>query len=297
MKKSALLLIIVFVCTSLVYAAGIDTHAPEQHDRDSFTEEMHISRGGQLYDNWWSATVDTLKPESDHPLWKGQDTNKRSGYDTYRCKECHGWDYKGRDGTYGKGSHYTGFVGVYKASQKMNIKEFEAVLRGSTNKEHDFSALLKKEDISDLALFMKKGAADAGIYINADGSIVRGSISNGRDIYARVCMTECHGPQGKVINFGNEEKPVFIGTVADENPWEFLHKVRAGQPGSRMSSGIMNGMSAQDIRDLLRYSQTLPKERAELTWFEKMKVRAGLAKEELQSRILEKYRGFGPKTE
>jgi thiosulfate dehydrogenase len=268
-----------------------------QYDPDTFTEEMHISRGGQLYDNWWSTTVDTLKPEENHPLWKEQSSNTRSGYSTYRCKECHGWDYRGKDGAYGKGSHYTGFAGVYEASQKMSIKELKAVLRGSTKREHDFTAFLKKEDISDLALFMKKGITDADIFINANGSIIGGNVTGGRDLYTRVCMTECHGPKGKAINFGDEEKPVFVGTVAGKNPWEFLHKVRVGQPGTRMSSGIMRGMSAQDIRDLLRYSQTLPKEKKELTWFEKMKVRAGLAKEESKSRILQKHRGFGPKTE
>jgi len=38
------------------------------------------------------------------PLWATQSSNTRSGKDTWRCKECHGWDYMGVDGAYGSGS-------------------------------------------------------------------------------------------------------------------------------------------------------------------------------------------------
>jgi thiosulfate dehydrogenase len=297
MKKGALFLIIVFAFISLVYAAGTGTHAPMRYDPDKFTEEMHISRGGQLYDNWWSTTVDTPKPEGDHPLWKRQNSNKRSGYATYRCKECHGWDYKGKDGAYGKGSHYTGFVGVFDASLRMTVKELEAVLRGSTNSEHDFSAFLKKEDISDLALFLKKGVIDMGKYIYRDASPIGGDLTRGQLLYTKTCMTECHGPRGMAINFGDEGNPVFIGTVANKNPWEYLHKARAGQPGTRMSSGILNKWKEENIRDILAYSQTLPTDRPEPRWYDPFLKMIGRVREEPRSRVLEKYRGFGPKLE
>jgi hypothetical protein len=101
------------------------SYSQEEHDK--LDELIRISRGGQLYDNWWKATIDTDKPQKDHPLWKEQSTNNRNGYDTYRCKECHGWDYRGKNGAYGKGSHHTGFKGVYEAAKKMSIKELENV--------------------------------------------------------------------------------------------------------------------------------------------------------------------------
>ena len=68
-------------------------------------------RGGLLYDKWWSP-LGLDAPEGDQALWATQDTNTRTGADTWRCKECHGWDYKGVDGAYGDSSHTTGFVGV-----------------------------------------------------------------------------------------------------------------------------------------------------------------------------------------
>jgi thiosulfate dehydrogenase len=69
------------------------------------------SLGGLLYDNWWAVTG-ADEPATDQPLWKTQTTNTRTGADTWRCKECHGWDYKGVEGAYGSGSHKTGFKGI-----------------------------------------------------------------------------------------------------------------------------------------------------------------------------------------
>jgi len=70
------------------------------------------SEGGRLYDKWWKeAEID--EPTGDQPQWATQSTNTRSGPDTWRCKECHGWDYKGVDGAYSSGSHRTGIAGIF----------------------------------------------------------------------------------------------------------------------------------------------------------------------------------------
>ncbi len=54
-----------------------------------------ISRGGQLYDKWW-AVIEADAPKTTHPAYPA--AGKKKGSTTWRCKECHGWDYKGRDG-------------------------------------------------------------------------------------------------------------------------------------------------------------------------------------------------------
>ncbi|MDP2935907.1 MAG: hypothetical protein Q8O86_05400, partial [Dehalococcoidia bacterium] len=64
-----------------------------------------ISAGGKLYDEWWEEAPGATEPKGDQPLWATQTTNTRKGTDTWRCKECHGWDYGGKDGAYGSGSH------------------------------------------------------------------------------------------------------------------------------------------------------------------------------------------------
>jgi thiosulfate dehydrogenase len=294
---SLLTLIFTIMTASMIFGSDTYDYAPMKYERENMTEKMRISRGGQLYDNWWKTSPDAEKPSEDQPLWKTQIGNKRSGYSTYRCKECHGWDYRGKDGAYSKGSHYTGFKGVYEASQKMSIAELEGVLRGETNKDHNFTQFLSEEDISDLALFQKHGTIDLMELVNTDASLVGGNITEGSSFFSKNCMTECHGPTGTSINFGTEEKPEFLGTVANKNPWEVIHKVRAGQPGTRMSSGIINNWSDKDIIDLLAYSQSLPAEQPEAGWFDKLLSFIGMGDQEQIGNAHEEHRGFGPKLE
>ena len=215
-------------------------------------------RGGLLYDEWWGV-VGIEAPAGDNPLWTTQSTNTRNGADTWRCKECHGWDYKGKDGAYGSGSHKTGFPGVY-ASKDKPASEVLAALKGSTNPGHDFSPVLDEQELIDLALFISNSLVDDNALINADKSAI-GTASAGATLYGQVCV-QCHGPQGNAINFAGLEEPEFLGHLAPDNPWEFVHKVRFGQPGWPMPSGINNGWPDQDVANVLAFVQGFPAEPA-----------------------------------
>ncbi len=221
-----------------------------------------VSLGGQVYDKWWAA-LELEEPTEDNPLWAAQDTNTRSGKDTWRCKECHGWDYKGVDGAYSSGSHRTGFTGVLAAAS-MSEEEITAWLTGGMNPDHDFS-VMGEEGIAALVGFFQNGMTDPTPYINPDKSST-GIAYRGQDLY-RVTCAECHGMDGTNINFGDEDNPVYIGAIATENPWEFIHKVSFGQPGTDMPSsftglpsGYAGSWSMEDIADLLAFAQTLPAE-------------------------------------
>jgi len=217
-----------------------------------------VAAGGKLYDKWWKAVPDVKEPVGDHPLWATQTTNKRKGLDTWRCKECHGWDYKGKDGAYGSGSHKTGFPGVM-AAQAKSLDQIKASLKGATNPKHNFSSALDDAALTSLATFVKSGLVDLSTAIDAKAKKpVKADAARGKQL-AVVC-TACHGPDGKKLNFGKPDDPEYVGTVANENPWEFLHKVRVGQPGSDppMLTGVELGWSLQDVLDILAYSQTLP---------------------------------------
>ncbi len=215
-------------------------------------------RGGLLYDKWWGV-VGIEAPAGDNPLWATQSTNTRSGADTWRCKECHGWDYKGKDGVYGSGSHKTGFPGVY-ASKDKPASEVLAALKGSTNPGHDFSPVMDEQDLINLALFISTSLVDDNALINADKSAI-GTASAGATLYGQACV-QCHGPRGNAINFDSLEEPEFLGHLAPDNPWEFVHKVRFGQPGWPMPSGIKNGWPDQDVANVLAYVQGFPAEPA-----------------------------------
>ena len=202
-------------------------------------------RGGQLYDTWW-VVLDVDVPAGDQPLWATQDTNTRSGADTWRCKECHGWDYLGADGAYGSGSHFTGFPGILGA---------EDPAAALTMPDHDFSTVMDEQALADLAAFITTSLIDANALIGA------GDAGTGELLYAEVCIN-CHGPNGNAINFGALDDPEFIGHLGTDNPWELIHKVRYGQPGQPMPSGINNGWTEADVANVLAYAETLPLEPA-----------------------------------
>ena len=220
----------------------------------SLPNSSPVTEGGVLYDKWWTA-IGVEKPEDDQPLWATQSTNKRSGADTWRCKECHGWDYKGAEGAYSSGSHFTGFTGAFRVSS-MSADKLAGWLDGSANEKHDFSAFLGDDQIEMLAAFMQKGLVDMSPFINSDKT-VKGDPTNGKERYNAGCK-HCHGEDGKKIKFGEEENPEYIGDIATSNPWEFFHKASFGQPAEHMPSGVNLGLSVQDRADLLSYAQTLP---------------------------------------
>lgn len=209
--------------------------------------------GGLLYDKWWTA-AGVAEPTGDQPLWATQSTNERSGPDTWRCKECHGWDYQGADGAYGSGSHFTGFTGVF-AARGQTAEELTTVL---TSGDHDFS-MLSDDAIASLVAFLQEGQADYGQFIADDKTVIGADVANGEELYRRSCAS-CHGSTGQTINFGNDDEPEFVGTLALDNPWETFHKARFGHPGSdpEMPSTLALGWSLGDVRDVVAFAQTLP---------------------------------------
>lgn len=216
----------------------------------------NVLRGGLLYDNWFKM-LGTEAPEGDQPLWAAQTTNSRSGEDTWRCKECHGWDYLGADGAYGSGSHRTGFPGVYQVAGR-DPNEILAALKGSINADHDFSMYMNEQDLIDLALFLSEYQFDSTSLINENKMANGGDVDSGLTIFEDNCA-DCHGPQGVSINFGDGASPEYVSTIALDNPWEFIHKARFGQPGvPRMPSLIDVGIQDSEYIHLLAFAQGLP---------------------------------------
>ena len=216
-------------------------------------DEALLERGGQLYDTWW-VVADLPEPEGDHPFWSRQQTNTRTGPVTWRCKECHGWDYMGYQGAYKPGSsHHTGFPGVYNARTIS-----DAMLTTSlTRPGHDFSQV-GDENMAALVAFIQTGLVDVTPYIAPDTKrILGGDIEHGGVLFRNTCAA-CHGPQGQKMDLGHEKQPQYLGHVARDNPWEFIHKVRFGQPGTTMPAAVNKGWDMNAIRDVAAYAQTLP---------------------------------------
>lgn len=198
-----------------------------------------VSQGGRLYDNWW--TVCGLTPPGNtHPAYAAT-VGKQAGATTWRCKECHGWDYRGKDGAYGKGSHYTGIKGIsaYAGRDEASIV---ALLKNET---HQYGKVLSDGTLYLIAQFVRNGQVDASASIDAATKKVVGDPAFGKRIFEDQCMA-CHGVRGRAINFSDKPaEPEYVGTIASDNPWEMLHKIRNGQPGAVMDEQHMR-QSAND---------------------------------------------------
>lgn len=231
------------------------TAAPEQ----VVDVKGDMIRGGKLYDAWWTE-IGQDPPKDDQPLFKTQATDKAKGANTWRCAECHGWDYKGVDGVYAKGSHMTGFPGILGAKGKPPA-EILGMLSGKTNPDHDFSAVMEEQDLIDLALFVSQGTIDDAALLAADGT-PKGDAAKGKEEFDEECSA-CHGPNGNAINFKTPGAPEYLDHPATENPWQFLHRMRFGVPVWPMPSAIDNKFTDQDLANVLAYARTLKTDEAQ----------------------------------
>jgi thiosulfate dehydrogenase len=238
------------MCGASLLSATLAYPALAPADDDSERSEVwSIARGGQLYDKWW-AMLGREAPKETHPAYPAG--GKRKGDTTWRCKECHGWDYLGVDGAYAKGSHYSGVKGIRSLVGK-DPAAIGAALRDAT---HGFTAdMIPDRELHNLALFVSLGQIDMDLYIDRATRKARGDPRRGARTYQTICAV-CHAFDGKLINFHDADDPEYLGTIAKGNPWEFLHKARFGQPGVPMISLITLPM--EDLADLLAYGQTLP---------------------------------------
>ena len=217
-----------------------------------------ISVGAQLYDRWY-AVLNVNAPAGNNPIWERQSSNTRSGPDTWRCSECHGWDYKGSEGAYSSGSHATGFPNVMKLAAGMTDAEIVAHLKGSKDPSHDFSKYLTDADLEKLAKFVKEGAQDDSASVDAHTlKVIGGNLEHGKTLYEGNCAS-CHGADGKLIVFRTEGINEYIGSVANRDPYRFLHRTRFGVAGAKaMPVGRDLGWKPADSVDVLAYAQSLP---------------------------------------
>jgi cytochrome c553 len=241
----------IFLCILALFMASSTLAA------DSPPSQSDIIRGAQLYDKWY-AVLGVNPPPGNMPIWSRQTTNTRSGADTWRCNECHGWDYRGLDGEYREGSHYTGFPDIYLLVQGLTIEDIVNHLNGNLDPAHDFSSYLDEQSITQLADFLKYGIIDDSAYINPVSlRIVNPNITHGQQLYQSTCFT-CHGENGQKITLNIEGVNEYLGSVANRDPWRFLHRTRFGVAGTDMPIGLSLGWKPEDGRDIVAYAQTFP---------------------------------------
>lgn len=227
----------------LIWAIGISAAATAA----SASDDGAIARGGRLYDNWY-AELKLEKPQGTHPAWPASNAKQKDA-PTWRCKNCHGWDYMGRDGAYKTGSYETGIVGIRKQAGA-DLAVISAIINDKT---HALADKLDAQSIKDLALFVSKGQVDHDAIIDRSTKAPKGGdAGRGQGYYATLCIG-CHGADGAQP----DEMPESLGSLAARNPWETLHKVMNGQAGEAMPS--LRALDRQVVGDVMAYVATMPK--------------------------------------
>lgn len=236
--------------------ARADTKTQHSEDAQDFvhgapsepSEEWTLAAGGRIYDNWWDA-LDRKEPSGTHPSYPS--SAKQAGKATWRCKECHGWDYKGRDGRYATGSHATGIKGIDGAKGR-ETAEIVALLRAPV---HGYGAdLMSDDEIARVAAFVSRGQHDMADAVDGNGR-PRGDAARGKAVFQTICAA-CHGFDGRLLNWGTKDEPAYIGTEASKLPDEVLHKIRNSHPGAAMVN--LRVLPLADAVDVLTYAATLP---------------------------------------
>lgn len=262
--------ITIAIVIGLIYAQGVRHGGAgfgSGHGGASINSDP-VARGGRGYDKFW-IEYDVDSPDTRHASYPVEGNAKPS--DTWRCKECHGWDYLGKQGAYGTGSHSTGIGGILN-SQDQSVTAILDVLSSDT---HGYDAVLPVEALQQIALFVSEGQIDMRPIINYENKSVSGNTMQGKTTFSNICA-DCHGNDGKEFNFSHDaDEPEFVGTVASDNPWETLHKIRNGHPGAfvnhmtgrhterrGMGTTFMPPMRTEltiaEQSNLLTYLQTLP---------------------------------------
>jgi hypothetical protein len=248
--KPCLLLLMVLCTGTLIISSNVQAQTPS-------VSVPGLVEGALLYDKWFAA-LGINPPSGNMPIWSRQTTNTRSGPDTWRCVECHGWDYRGVSGAYASGSHFTGFPDIKTVTEPLSEQDIIAHLKGANDPDHNFSSYMNDTALSQLALFLKSGLIDDSKYIDPVSlKVIDADRVHGKLLFDFVCA-QCHGEDGKKIIFHTEGIDEYLGSVANRDPWRFLHRTRFGTAGTSMPVGYTLGWTPDDGRDILAYAQTLP---------------------------------------
>ena len=207
------------------------------------------ARGGRLYAAW-DLEIGELVPFRNHSLWRESEKIETA---SWRCVSCHGWDYKGR---VVEDIEYPGLFTMVAEPQE----EVIAWLDGTKNSKHNFARVLSDKDLLDLSAFLITGLIEPELIADLETYQAGGIMTAGEDLYKQTCKT-CHGPEGARINFGTADSPVFMGDLAEDNPWLAAHFIRNGHPGVKTPTAKDLDWSFSLQIDLLTYLQGLPKVR------------------------------------
>ncbi len=212
-------------------------------------------RGGRLYDNWRKENKDFLvgnwSPEyaanKRHPAYPMEGEYAQSPRVNWRCKECHGWDYLGVKGEYGKGDHYTGIKGI----EGMRGADPAVIIEVLKDKNHRYDEVMEYQDFRDLANFVSGGQVDMDEFIDRKTGLFNGDPLKHKGFFESICAN-CHGLNGRAIDTAP------LPEIVRKDPYHAMHKIINGHPEENMPALRVFGFDT--LRNILTYIQQLPPE-------------------------------------
>jgi len=253
----------------------VNTNPVDPADQAAFNSANGIY-GAQLYDhvlNYISAS------QTDYP------NNKT---DFFRCKSCHGWDLKGRNGVLINKKPTANYpiaatINLYDWAHSHSIREvFNAVkntggriFSSAYDSTHpDYGKILSDAQIWDIVKFLKETShKDSDFYdMTTTGNYPTGTktfsnIGKGGDAAAGLVTYKakceiCHGTDGKKIDIYCQG--LFLGEMFRKDPHEMQHKAIWGMPLDRehKDAGCASAnfmpilpITDQDIRNMMAMGQ------------------------------------------
>jgi thiosulfate dehydrogenase len=213
-------------------------------------------RGGRLYAAWDNLASDGL-PEEIHLLWPENIAGEFPARITWRCVNCHGWDYLGSESksflTATRAMEYPNLFSMIAKSEE----EILPLLNGETIPNHDFSTYLNEQDLRDLSAFLSSGLTLPKLIADWETFQVQGTVEVGQQNFQEFCSF-CHGLEGEKINLNTDQTPIFLGDLAWSNPWRIAHIIRFGHHQTRVPPAELLGLSFSQQIDILAFTQTLP---------------------------------------
>ncbi|WP_333824063.1 c-type cytochrome [Pinisolibacter sp.] len=207
-----------------------------------------IVRGGRLYDTWYKENGREV-PEGIHPAYSGTPPKGVEPRTTWRCKECHGWDYRGKAGAAAAAEQKPATKGI----EGMAWADAGRIMARFSDPLHGYAKLLSPRDRLDLANFVSRGQLDMDEYIDRTTRRSRGQAERFTSHYHTICAP-CHGADGREIR----SMPP-LGRIAAQDPWRALHGILNGHPGEPMPP--LMALPREAASGILSYIQTLPSQR------------------------------------
>ncbi|MGB8812004.1 MAG: c-type cytochrome [Paracoccaceae bacterium] len=216
------------------------------------SEPWLLAAGGRIYDDWASA-LDRDEVKSTNPAYPVATNAEQTGYGTWRCKECHGWDYLGKEGIYSKGGHFTGIPGINGAIGKP-VDQIALTLRDAN---HPYTVeMISDEEMQRVAAFVSRGQVDMRSFLDMETRTVnKGDVNHGREIFQTTCAA-CHGFDGRAMDWGSDGNHNYVGTEAVEVPDEVMNKILNAHTGVQMIN--LRAFPFENAVDLIAYAATLP---------------------------------------